>query len=216
MMSLNKTLLIAASLLAISCAQIAERTGGMMSKLPSSATQTEKPEPILAGVAAIRVFFGPQDSQGRGYIAQSQNGANVTYGQNGRSVFVLNGGLIVEAHAVGRDLLGVAPNANDPIMNKRPVANWPQNISRSYRLFGNGVDGKTVNVACNYSAKSTGVSQVQGRSIPTTLMDETCKGSGFTFKNSYMVDGTGFIWKSEQWAGDNAVQAIVEILEPLD
>lgn len=169
-----------------------------------------------SGIAAVRVLFGPQDTQGRFYFAQAENGPFKSYGEDGRTIFVLHGGLMVEAHSIGNDLLGVKPNPADPIMNQRPIAQWPSEIERTYRLPGEGVEGNLQTVKCSYAAQAPGNSNVFGKPTATSLVTEKCAGGDLNFENSYMVGANGFIWKSEQWVGKNPIQAILEIIEPLE
>ncbi len=148
------------------------------------------------------------------YIALSNNNSAVNYGNEGEAYLTLRGGLVISQYFMGNDLLGVKQNTNDPVQFWRPYAEWPSSYTRTYQLPGDGIEGELVNVTCTHQVEGTGVTEILEVAHNTALITETCTGDA-KIENTYMIDASGYIWRSEQWAGNNPYPIYLDIVEPI-
>lgn len=201
------------------CGDLSDLLRGITGGRESEAQPVERMTRAMvrkADIAMIRVYFNEADSNGLYFQAIADNNNTVSYGKGTRAYFVMRGGLVTTSYAVGNDLLDVAPNADDPIQSRRSLRSWPVEVVRRYRIPGDGVEGRLIDVRCSYARKGKERITILGHAHNTTLMSETCHGEGFNNANIYYVANNGFIWKSEQWVGDNEDKLRIEIVEPVD
>lgn len=189
--------------------------GGREAPPPPPSAQAAA-EALPDEVAAIRIEV-PAVGLTEVAIAISKAEDRVTYlGTNNRTL-VLRGGLVSSTHGFGYDLAPVAVVAGDPIVRPRPLAEWPDRITRQYQTVGTGPVGVVTSVSCTYS--SLGAQQVDLPAAPDGLvrMQEACEGDGQRFRNLYDVDpATGRIWQSGQWTGPLQGAMEIQVLEPLE
>ncbi|MEM9715617.1 MAG: YjbF family lipoprotein [Pseudomonadota bacterium] len=82
---------------------------------------------------------------------------------------------------------------------------------RKYRFLNAANNLTEVTVSCDRQSVGSDPIEIVERSYNTTLIEETCRGSGTAFKNRYWVQGNT-IWKSQQWIGPQHGFAIIEKL----
>lgn len=165
-------------------------------------------------VATIRAQRTGSNQPWTYYVAQSESHDAVSYGRQGRLAVTFRGHLVISQYILGNDLTGVTPNPQDPLQYPRPLASWPSTYNREYQLPGEGLSGDLRQVQCEITQINRGAVDIMGLSHDTILMSEHCEGSGLDFENRYMVDEAGMVWISEQWAGQNGDQLLIEVIEP--
>lgn len=84
--------------------------------------------------------------------------------------------------------------------------------SRAYRYLTTTNGLAELRVNCSREAAGSETIEIVERSYNTTVIEETCRGSGAAFKNRYWVGSGNQIWKSEQWLGPRHGFAIFEKL----
>ncbi|MCL5776882.1 YjbF family lipoprotein [Limibaculum sp. FT325] len=148
-------------------------------------------------------------------VPLADNGGYLDYRDTaGNSVRVF-GGALAGIVAVGFDLEGVRHDARDPIAHATPLALWPSEVWREYQFSQRDLGPYSIVLKC--------VMQPQGREpieiveIPYDLVRvvETCRNVRRAITNTYWIDaGTGFIWKSRQWAGPRLGHLTIEVIRP--
>lgn len=200
--------------------------GAVWDRVRGGNRQAEAPAPATAApaltrarideldIAMIRVKVGDAQT-GSILTARTLNGGYATYSSSSQQTVTLHGALITAHRGIAYDLLSVAHAANDPIAVQTPLEDWPETIERSYRLTGDGPDGRVLRVNCSLRVGPPyPITQVEV-TYETRIVQETCTGDA-SFMNLHMVDEDGQVWRTAQWTGPLMNQIEIEILEPLD
>lgn len=189
---------------------------------PLLGEETPPPEPIVLTRALLdqipfaTISVRAEESPPAYVAAVADNGGNIVYQDQARRSLVLRGGLLVATHGLGFNLSAVKhdPGA-DPIVEARPLAAWPDLITRNYQFWLPGTDDYQITVRCRYSPVSREKVEIVEITFDLMRVEETCSNGARRFTNLYWVDeATGFVWKSEQWVGPKLPPMTLEILRP--
>lgn len=190
--------------------------------LPGGEDTPKGPPPVqltraaveAAGVAMVRGGLLSEKVRSV-FSAFSDNGGYVTYvSRFGQSV-TLRGSLITGTRGLGYDLLSVTPDARDPLVRVTPVAEWPSSVGRRYVFPGDGPRGRVVEVRCRYTVEKPLEMEIVEVVHTGVQVREDCVGDGISFQNQHFADGeTGFVWRSQQWLGEDQGTLDLEIIEP--
>lgn len=148
--------------------------------------------------------------------AVADNGGNIVYQDQTRRSLVLRGGLLVASQGLGYNLSAVKhqPGA-DPIAEPRPLAAWPDLITRNYQFALLGTDDYQITVRCRYQPIARERIEIVELDFNLMRVEETCANGARRFTNLYWVDeANGFIWKSEQWLGPRLPPMQLEVIRP--
>ena len=149
-------------------------------------------------------------------VPASRNGANVTYSTQLRQSVTLNESQIVATRGLGADLIAAKSGPNDPLHRLTPPGNWPDNVSRTYRVGGDGPAGQELHFDCQLKRAGANTITLAGTPIAVVGFVEDCAGETGAFRNLYAADATtGRVWQSQQFAGYDIAPINLEILEPL-
>ncbi len=165
----------------------------------------------------LAMFRGRLDGEEFSNIlsATSLNGNYVTYVSAFRQSVTLLGSLVTGTRGLGRDLLSVRNDPNDPVATLTPPKSWPDNVTREYRFPAVGPEGKVISVSCSLSNQGTSEITIVEVTYDVTSFSEHCSGDGIEFTNTYMADTkTGQIWRSKQWIGNKEGYLHMDTLEP--
>ena len=148
-------------------------------------------------------------------VAVSDNAGNVVYQDPTRRSMVMKGGLLSATHGLGYNLSAVKHQADDPVVSARPVADWPELITRSYQLSLANRDDYAITVRCRYQPVARETIEIVELTFDLLRIEETCANGTRTFTNTYWAETeTGFIWKSLQWIGPRHDLYAIEIVRP--
>jgi len=163
--------------------------------------------------ATISVSIG--DGPRAYLVPVADNGGRLDYRDAaGNSVGVL-GGAVGSVQAPGHDLEGVRHGLDDPIAYPRPLAAWPAEIWREYQFTVRDMEAYSIALNCTYQTVVREPVEIVEIRYDLTRISEICSNARRTVINSYWIDeATGFIWKSEQWAGPKLGKISVEVIRP--
>lgn len=147
-------------------------------------------------------------------IPLAENNGYLTYQDEGRRGVVMFGGAVAGTDGLGDDLLAVRHGRNDPIAYRRPLADWPRVITRSYQYRVRGLDDYVITPACEIAVIEHQPIEIVELTFDTWLVEERCGNARRQFTNRYWVDQSGFVWASNQWLGPNLEDAYIEIVRP--
>lgn len=149
-------------------------------------------------------------------FAATVNGPRVTYATKLRQSITLQESQIVATRGLGTDLLGATSSANDPLKKLTAPNRWPDKVTRSYRIAGDGPLGKVLQFNCALQRVGENVITLAGSKIPVVGFVERCDGPSGAFQNMYAADAkTGRVWQSQQFVGPDIAAVNLEILEPV-
>lgn len=163
------------------------------------------------------ILLGRPGTAERGALfAGAVNDGYVTYVNSARQTVTLRGGQVTATHGLLGDLAGYRSDpAVDPVVSPRPPGDWPGEVVRVYRDrddFGNVFSRAMV---CRPTIQGPERIEIVERSYDVVRIEEPCAGPSRRIVNRYWIaPDTGFVWKSQQWAGRSG-PVIVEIIRPI-
>ena len=83
---------------------------------------------------------------------------------------------------------------------------------KQYRFLIASNDIAELRVSCTRARVGSETIEIVERRYATTVIEESCTSDVVTFKNKFWTDGSGTVWKSEQWIGPNHGYAVIEKL----
>lgn len=132
----------------------------------------------------------------------------------GNSVRML-GGAVSGLQAPGYDLDAVRHGSDDPIAHRRPLADWPSEVWREYQFSLRDVESYDISLNCVFQPVVREPIEIAEISYDLMRVSEICSNARRTVINRYWIDETtGFVWKSEQWAGPKLGKIVVEVIRP--
>ncbi|MBK0399738.1 YjbF family lipoprotein [Limibaculum sp. M0105] len=148
-------------------------------------------------------------------VPLADNGGYLDYrDQAGNSVRMF-GGALAGFQAVGFDLEGVRHDERDPIAHATPLALWPTEVWREYQFSQRDLGPYSIVLKCVMQPQGFETIEIVEVTYQLVRVVETCRNVRREVTNTYwMVAGTGFIWKSRQWAGPKLGHLTIEIIRP--
>lgn len=170
-------------------------------------------EAIGAPVIWARSALSPG---GGGYVGLARNTGRLAYLNAARQRLTLHGAQLTEVRGVGTDLVGYrSDTAADPTVFIRPPADWPARVDRIY-WFNDDLSGRFLRAAvCLPAVGAPTEIVIFGKPHAVVEIEEPCRTPRHAFVNRYWVDAdSGFVWRSEQWAGPAFGSLTLEVVVP--
>lgn len=196
---------------------IYERVGSLVKASVAPPKQAPAPKRTRAELnkipyATIGISFGA----GFAYLVPiANNGGYLDYRDAaGRSVRML-GGALDATEGVALDLAAVRFAQNDPIAHRTPLADWPRSVFREYQFQPKTGQQYGITLDCAYQRVARETIDIVEIKFDVVRMSEVCTNQARQVVNTYWVEpDSGFIWKSEQWAGPVIGKVTIEIIRP--
>ena len=177
-----------------------------------------RPEPTRAQldqIQAATIGFAYGELPPVYMVALADNGGYLTYQDKGRRGVVLLGGAIAGTQGLGDDLFTVKHSQDDPVAYPRAVADWPDEVVRSYNFRVRDLDDYQITVACELDLQGYTKYEIVEVELDVAKVTERCSNAVREFENTYYADTyTGFIWASDQWLGPHLDRATIEVVRP--
>jgi hypothetical protein len=147
--------------------------------------------------------------------------ARLTWLSADRQAIMTQGGRLIATGGGRRNLAGTVFQDADPLRDplqipvggvfaRRAVDILPGTDRDAEPAFGLQLD-------CRLAPEVDETIVVLDRPIEARRIAESCTGSGASHRNTFWADlGTGFIWRSDQWAGPGAPRLTIEVLKPAE
>lgn len=170
-------------------------------------------ERIPYAAIAISVDGGP-----RAVLAPiADNDGYLNYRDASGNAIVMYGNAVAGTGSLGQDLLAVRFDRQDPIAHPTPLAGWPGRLHREYQFAVRDLEPESVVLDCLLEARGRETVEIVQVRYDLVRVDEVCTEGSRQVTNRYWVeDGTGFVWKSEQWLGPVLGRYTIEILRPYE
>jgi hypothetical protein len=163
--------------------------------------------------ATIALTFG--EGQRTFLVPLADNGGYLNYLDSGGRGVVMLEGAVTGTQALGQDLEAVRHEADDPVANLTPVADWPGQVYRDYQFAERDGRDYSITLSCVFERVVTETIDIIELDFEVVRISEICTNARRQVINTYWADAeTGFIWKSKQWLGPNLEPATVEIIRP--
>ena len=163
--------------------------------------------------ATIALTFG--DGPRTFLVPLADNGGYLNYFDSGGHGLVMLQGAVTGTQALGQDLDAVRHQADDPIANPTPVADWPDQVYRDYQYSERSGAEYSITLSCVFERLVSETIEIVEIDFDVVRISEICTNARRQITNTYWVEAdTGFIWKSQQWLGPNLAQATIEIIRP--
>ncbi|MEO1562005.1 MAG: YjbF family lipoprotein [Pseudomonadota bacterium] len=120
-----------------------------------------------------------------------------TYLSTGEQTITLKDGRVSHTRGLPFDLL---------------ESDFGNDSARKYRFLRADNAVTELTASCTRQRAGQETIEIVERRYSTTLIEETCTSPAVVFTNRYWVDGSGIIWKSEQWLGPTHGFAIIQKL----
>lgn len=181
-------------------AVIGDQVSGLFASAPDGPPPTMTRAQI-AGVGASMVTGSIDGSPDAFFVAFAQNGPRVTYMTPSRQSLTFDGMALASTHGLGVDLAGYkSDRAADPLITRRPLREWPAQITRIYRYHDalGGMFSRTFECALRWIGPEK--VEIFEYSYDLIQVEEICRSPQRSTINRYWVDeATGFVWKSRQY-----------------
>lgn len=180
---------------------------------PAQAPALTRAELNRIGSAVIAV--AREDGPRAFLVPLSDNGGYLNYRDNAGNAVVMLGGAVSRTESLGRDLQAVRHHRLDPIAHQTPLADWPGRVPRDYQYAVRDLGSYNITLDCVFTSVARETIEIVELSYDLVRMSEICTNARRQVSNTYWVDAeTGFVWKSEQWAGPSLGHLTVEIIRP--
>jgi Protein of unknown function (DUF2886). len=148
----------------------------------------------------------------------ARNGAHVTYLAPERRGVVLEGAALWQTRGLGTDLVATRADPGDPLRARRPVADWPAEVTRVWRQRGRGGAVFSRAMLCRLTpAAAPATVEVKELSLPLVEVREACASPHWSVEQVHWADAaTGRVWKTRQWAGPETGMVEIEVIRPAD
>jgi hypothetical protein len=163
--------------------------------------------------ATIALTFG--DGPRTFMVPLSDNGGYLNYLDASNRGLVMFGGAVSGTKALGQDVVAVRYQANDPVANPTPVADWPGQVYRDYQFTQRDGADYSITLACVFERLAAETIEIVEITFDVVRISEVCTNARRQVTNTYWAEAdSGFIWKSRQWLGPHIDQATIEIIRP--
>jgi hypothetical protein len=128
-------------------------------------------------------------------------------------VLLTHDGRILRTVGLPHDISGVSPMMGNSLPPPSAVLKGAFTSVRTVDFPDSG--SYSVPINCEMKIVGDEAIAILGQAIPTRRADESCKSSGWSFKDSYWLDpGSGFVWRSLQHLTPKGDTIETEILRP--
>lgn len=192
---------------ALAKAAIGQPNAAEATPQPSRSELNEIPSAVIAVTSegAPRAFLVPL----------SDNSGYLNYRDAAGNAVVLLGGALARTESLGQDLQGVRHDRLDPIAHPTPLTDWPGRIWRDYQFAHRDLGRYRITLDCFYVSVARETIEIIEVRYDLFRVSEICTDAHRQITNTYWVEeASGFIWKSEQWAGPDIGQLTIEIIRP--
>ncbi|RFP86537.1 hypothetical protein DZK27_14060 [Rhodobacteraceae bacterium 63075] len=127
----------------------------------------------------------------------SQNGPIRTWASPDRRTLSTSSGLIVATRGLGFDLMSASLPGSKALVTSRKAGQ----AQRVLRYLDGENQKQELRFSCRVSRGKPQKIAIGEIRASTITMTESCRSSGASFENTYLVDGRGRIVQSRQWLG---------------
>lgn len=191
---------------------------GTLARTTAAGAEAEAPELTRAELNQIgsAVIAVTREGGPRAFLVPlSDNGGYLNYRDDSGNAVVLLGGAVSRTESLGRDLQAVRYQRRDPIAHQTPLAEWPSRVPRDYQYAVRDLGSYNITLDCVFTSVARETIEIVELRYDLVRVSEICTNARRQVSNTYWVDpATGFIWKSEQWAGPRLGHLTVEIIRP--
>jgi hypothetical protein len=195
-----------------------KRTGEMVVTVIAEPEEPSQPRLTRAELNRIPYATIAVSSDGgpRAYLVPlADNGGYLDYRDAAGTSLRMLGGALAGFDSAGQDLDGVLYDQSDPIAHPTPLEHWPTQVWREYQFSLRHVSSWDIALNCVFQPKGREKIEIAEVSFDVVRVSEVCTNARRQVTNTYWVDeGTGFVWKSEQWLGPKIGQVLVEVIRP--
>lgn len=150
-------------------------------------------------------------------VAQQMRAGRIIYRSVENRSVTLNGGLVFTSRGFGTNLQAVETAADDPLVTAMRPADWPDQLTRTYRFSARGPEFAALTARCEITRGQTvseiTVVEVARQTLPVTARCITADGQ--VFINRHFIDpDSGTLWRSLQWTGPDQGYLLIDVIAP--
>lgn len=148
-------------------------------------------------------------------VARAENRGTLDYRDSAGRAIRMRSGALAGTEGLGIDLAAVRHAQDDPVAYPMPLADWPDSVFREYQYRVRHAPQYGITLACAHQVLARETIEIFEIGFDVVRVSEVCTNQARQVVNTYWVEPeTGFIWKSEQWAGPLIGHLTIEIVRP--